>query len=57
MTPDDDTLVLAPPVLEEFQRARLQRHALLDRGLSSWPLPPPFLDGVGRSGEGHRCRG
>jgi hypothetical protein len=41
MAPDTDTLVLAPPVLEEFQRARLQRRSLLDCGVSSWPLPPP----------------
>jgi len=41
MTPDEDTLVLAPPVLEEFQRARVQRRWLLDCGVSSWPLPPP----------------
>lgn len=41
MTPDEDTLVLAPPVLEEFQRARVQRRSLLDCGVSSWPLPPP----------------
>ena len=41
MTPDTDTRILAPPVLEEFQRARLQRRSLLDCGVSSWPLPPP----------------
>ena len=41
MTADEDTLVLAPPVLEEFQRARVQRRSLLDCGVSSWPLPPP----------------
>ena len=41
MTPDSDTLVLAPPVLEEFQRARMQRRSLLGCGVSSWPLPPP----------------
>ena len=41
LTADEDTLVLAPPVLEEFQRARVQRRSLLDCGLSSWPLPPP----------------
>lgn len=41
MTPDEDTLVLAPPVLEEFQRGRVQRRSLLDCGVSSWPLPPP----------------
>ena len=40
MTADEDTLVLAPPVLEEFQRARVQRRSLLDCGVS-WPLPPP----------------
>jgi hypothetical protein len=41
MTGDEDTLVLAPPVLEEFQQARVQRRSLLDCGASSWPLPPP----------------
>ena len=41
MTPDSDTLVLAPPVLEEFQRARIHRRSLLDCGVSPWPLPPP----------------
>ena len=41
MTADEDTLVLAPPVLEEVQRARVQRRSLLDCGVSSWPLPPP----------------
>ena len=41
MTADEDTLVLAPPVLEEFQRARVQRRSLLDCGVSSWHLPPP----------------
>ena len=41
MTPDSDTFVLAPPVLEEFERARMQRRSLLDCGVSSWPLPPP----------------
>ena len=41
MAPDTDTLTLAPPVLEEFQRARLQHRSLLDCGISSWPLPPP----------------
>ena len=41
MTGDEDTLVLAPPVLEEFQQARVQRRSLLDCGVSSWPLPPP----------------
>lgn len=41
MTADEDTLVLAPPVLEEFQRARVQRRSLLDCGVGSWPLPPP----------------
>lgn len=41
MTAVEDTLVLAPPVLEEFQRARVQRRSLLDCGVSSWPLPPP----------------
>ena len=40
-TADADTLVLAPPVLEEVQRARVQRRSLLDCGVSSWPLPPP----------------
>jgi len=40
-TPDEDTLVLAPPVLEEFQRARVQRRSLLDSGATSWPLPAP----------------
>lgn len=38
---DEDTLVLAPPVLEEFQRARVQRRSLLDCGATSWPLPAP----------------
>ena len=41
MTGDDYTLVLAPPVLEEFQQARVQRRSLMDCGVSSWPLPPP----------------
>ena len=41
MTGDEDTLVLAPPVLEEFQQARVQRRSLLDCGVSSWHLPPP----------------
>jgi hypothetical protein len=41
MTADEDTLVLAPPVLEEFQRARVQRRSLLDCGVASWPLPAP----------------
>ncbi len=41
ITPERDTLVLAPPVLEEFQRARVQRRSLLDCGAESWPLPPP----------------
>ena len=41
MTPDEDTLVVAPPVLEEFQGARVQSRSLLDCGVSSWPLPPP----------------
>jgi hypothetical protein len=41
MTPDSDTLVLAPPVLEEFQRARMHRRSLVDCGVSTWPLPPP----------------
>jgi hypothetical protein len=35
MTPDTGTLILAPPVLEEFQRARLQRRSLLDCGVSA----------------------
>ena len=41
MTPASDTLALAPPVLEEFQRARMQRRSLLGCGVSGWPLPPP----------------
>ena len=41
MAVDAEAYVLAPPVLEEFQRARVQRRTLLDCGLSSWPLPPP----------------
>lgn len=40
-TADEDTLVLAPPVLEEFQRARAQRRSLLDCGATSWPLAAP----------------
>ena len=40
-TSDEDTLVLAPPVLEEFQRARAQRRSLLDCGVTSWSLPAP----------------
>ena len=41
MTGDEDTLVLAPPVLEEFQQARVQHRSLLDCGVSSWHLPAP----------------
>jgi hypothetical protein len=41
MAADSDAFILAPPVLEEFQRARVQRRSLLDCGVSSWPLPPP----------------
>lgn len=40
MTGDEDTLVLAPPVLEGFQQARVQRRSLPDCGVSSWHLPP-----------------
>jgi hypothetical protein len=46
MTDDEDTLVLAPPVLEECQQTRVQHRSLLDCGVSSWHLPPP--DGLWR---------
>ena len=41
MTPEQETLMLGPPVLEKIQRARVQRRSLLDCGAAAWPLAAP----------------